>query len=448
MPCSVLLVRLACLPALLGLLIAASPAAAAPPPNDAPAGAAGFETVSAENGTPSDQQAVADLAEASPDPGIPSCLGSSSFARTVWFRIPESAAPREIAVEATGRTLEVIDLAAFVQPPGAGSPVTVEPNACAGAGAGGSDASEEPTSAIAMRIPAGRAVLVQVGRRGPRSSREDEQALVVLSQTNLAAVPAPAGDEAASAPAARGSGTTRVTLGGATITEEDPAQPVCPSLASVWRRLTPGKTGRRTISADGGTLGTLAVFSGPRPTGDNVLDCVNRERSGELQMRVRARRGKTMWIRLGTDRPASVSTATLRVSNGSETVVDGGPGGSDPTPGGPGAGLPDECWQARAQRARVAGRISGSARRLNRKRRLALRVTLKRSSVCDVDVRLRGPRGRVYAVARAVRLSGRERLRLVRVRRLVPGSYKLKVTALDPFGERRSVRSRVRGRIG
>ena len=445
-PVLCLRVRLILATALVAVL---APAAhAAPPANDAPTAPAAFTPVTAENGSPTELQAVVELAEATPDPGVPSCLGASSFARTVWLRVPEHPAPRELTVEATGETLEVIDLAAFVQPQAAPSPVLAEPNQCAGAGAGGADAAEEPTSAVSLRIPANRSVLIQVGRRGPVSSPGAERALVTLAQASLGVLAEPAGDQAFRAPGA-GGGRTRVALGGATLTEEDPAQPPCPSLASVWRRVTPRSSGRRTISVDGSKVSTLAVFAGDTPTGDNVSDCVNRERRGELQMRVRARRGRTLWVRIGTDRPTSVSTATLEYSAADETIVDGGPGGSDPTPGGPGGGLPDVCASSRARKARVSGRgFGGSARVLSRRRALKLPVALRGSSVCDVDVRLRGPRGRVYAVARAGRLSGSERLRLVRVRRYVAGAYRLQVRALDAFGHQRRVRSSVRGRLG
>ena len=433
---------------LAGLLALVLPAAAqaAPPPNDAPSSPGSFDPVTAENGTPTELQAIVELAEATPDAGVPSCLGSSSFARTVWLRVPEHPAPREMTVEATGETLEVIDLAAFVQPQGAPAPVLAEPNQCAGAGAGGSDAAEEPTSAVSLRIPANRSVLVQVGRRGPVSSPDAERALVTLAQASLGVLPVPAGDQAFSAPSAP-NGRSRVPLGGATLTEEDPAQPVCPALGSVWRRITPGGSGSRTISADGRSVATLSVFEGDRPTGESALDCVNRETRGDLQMRVRAQRGRPLWIRIGTDRPNSSALASLTVGPG-EVVVDGGPGGSDPTPGGPGAGLPDSCWATRPARARVRGSsFSGSARAFSRRRTLELRVRLTGSPVCDVDVQLRGPRGRVYAVARAVRLSGSERLSLVRVRRYAKGTYRLRVRALDSLGDRRRVRTSVRGRM-
>ena len=40
----------------------------------------------------------------------------------VWFRMPATEAPQQVTVEASGRTLSVVDLAAFVQPaPGVGS---------------------------------------------------------------------------------------------------------------------------------------------------------------------------------------------------------------------------------------------------------------------------------------------------------------------------------------
>src|SRR4051812_7168019 len=98
---------------------AAAPAQAqaAPPPNDAPSAPQGFTQVTAENGQPRGQQGIAELAEATPDRNVPRCLGPQSFARTVWFVVPPASTPQEIDVEASGRTLGVVDLAAYVQPP-------------------------------------------------------------------------------------------------------------------------------------------------------------------------------------------------------------------------------------------------------------------------------------------------------------------------------------------
>jgi hypothetical protein len=222
-----------------------SGAAASPPANDAPASAAEFATYTAENGTPSELQAVAELADAGPDRGVPRCLGPRSFARTVWYRIPAAGTPRELSVEASGRTLDVLDLAAFVQDADAapGALTTDQPNACAGAGAGGADAAEEPTAGVGLRVPAGHAVLLQVGRRGQRGTPDQERAVLSLAQTALSERPSPPGDVATAATTrVRVGRDIRVPLGGATLTGEDPAEAVCPSLASVWRRFVPRRS--------------------------------------------------------------------------------------------------------------------------------------------------------------------------------------------------------------
>jgi hypothetical protein len=426
-------------------------ATAAAPPNDAPQAAGTFEPFTAENGNPRDLQAVAEMSEATPDPGVPRCLGPSSFARTVWYVIPAVDAPQELTVEATGRTLDVIDLAAFVQPEGATAPLTSEPNACSGLGAGGSDAAEEPTSGVTLRVPARRMVLVQVGRRGAVGSAEDERVILSLDARPLTLPPRPAGDIATpTTPRARSTAPTFVPLGGATTTEEDPAQPACPALGSVWRRIVPSRSGTRLISATGGSVTTLTAFAGKSPTGDNALDCVDRAGFGALQMRVPVRRGRTLWIRLGTDRPADSAEATLSVGPGKDAfVVDGGPGGFDPTTGGPGGGLPPECAKSRPGRARIGGTgLRGKVKQLNKRPNVTLAVNVSRSPVCDVELELVGPHGHVYAAARAVRLKGRSVVRLPRVRALIRGGYRLHVTAVSSqLGDRVRVRTDLRGRL-
>src|SRR5215212_947067 len=90
--------RLACALAALVLICLAGTAGSAyalPPSNDYPAGAAPFSPYTAENGVPREQQAFGELAEATPEPGTLQCLGPSSFARTVWFRVPAAGAPQE-----------------------------------------------------------------------------------------------------------------------------------------------------------------------------------------------------------------------------------------------------------------------------------------------------------------------------------------------------------------
>jgi hypothetical protein len=432
----------------------ASPAAAAPPSNDAPNAPLAFEPQSAENGAPVDQQAIADLAEATPDRGVPRCLGPQSFARTVWFVVQPSSTPQEITVEAAGRTLGVLDLAAFVQLPNGDplNPTTAVPNACGGVGSGGADAAEEPTSGVTLRVPAGRAVLIQAGRRGTPRSAEDERAVLSLDVT---ALPAPTsalpGDNAdAATPSAHTNRATIVPIAGATLTGEDPAEPPCPSLGSVWRRIVPKQGGPRVISVEGIEATTLTVFNGPKPTTSNVLDCVNRVGRGDIQMKVKTRARRPLWIRIGTDQPPDRTTAILEILPGAGVfVADGGPAGSDPTTGGPGGGLPFECGKADATVARLTGpRIGGRAKQLTRRGRIRVTLNLKEGPVCDVAIELVGPRGRVYATGRVLRLkSGRRGVFLRRSMRLVRGSYRVRLTALSRLGEHVTVRSSVKGRL-
>jgi hypothetical protein len=446
---------------LLGVLVAATvsiaaapPAYAAPPPNDGPTAPASFAPQTAENGQPIDQQGIAELAEATPDRGVPRCLGPDSFARTVWFVVPATEVPQEITVEASGETLDVVDLAAFVQREGAvpTAPTTNPPNACAGVGSGGGDASEEPTSAVTLRVPAHRSVLIQAGRRGTPDTPDNERAVLSLDTRPLPAPTSPLpGDIAdAATPKAHTKRETIVPLGGATLTDEDPAEAPCPSLGSVWRRVIPTTGGPRLITVKGNESSTLTVFSGPTPTTANALDCVNRVGPGELEMKVPAKAKRPLWIRIGTDRPPDRTAATMTIAPaGDAFVVDGGPAGSDPTTGGPGGGLPFACRKADAAAASVTGpAISGNVKRLNRLKRFGFALNLRNGPVCDVEVELTGPGGRVYAVARTLRLKGGLRsISLTRTRKLRRGAYRLRVTALSRLGEHMPVRGAVKGRL-
>lgn len=446
------------LAALVGAVLAAavvpSPALAAPPANDGPGAPGAFAPYTAENGTPTEQQAIAELAEATPDAGTPDCLGPFSFARTVWYRVPEAAGPQVITVEASGRTLDVVDLAAFVQPlPDPGLPPALqvaEPNACYGLGSGGADAAEEPTSGLTLRVPAQQAVLVQVGRRGTVNSADDERAVLSLLVEGEPDIGRPEGDRATAAPAIAADRTSFVELAGATITDEDPAQPACPSLGTVWRRITPGRSGKRLIRVTGSRVSTLTVFSGKRPTADNVLDCVNRERSGSLQMVAPAKRRTPLWIRLGTERSLDGGEGRLEVTDGKgATVIDGGPGGFDPTPGGPAGGFPEACTRSVVERAKVSGpRLRGAARALNRFKRIPFSLVVRGASVCDAEITLVGPKNRVYAKGRELRLTGREVVRVPRLRTIVRGRYRLRVRGVSAIGKRMYVKGAIRGRLG
>lgn len=426
----------------------------AAPPNDSPAGAGVFAPYAAPNGTPEQQEALADLGTATADPGVPRCLGPRSFARTVWYRVPESPAARLLTVEASGRTTAPIDLAAFVQPAvapyAAGGANTREPNACDGVGAGaGADAADR-TSAVSLLVPAGSPVLFQVGRRGSAGATVDESVAVALESTDVSLAGAPRGDRATSAPRL-GQGSNRVDLAGATLTSEDPAEPPCPALGTVWRKVIAGSDGPRLISVSGHDAASLTVFTGRRPTGDSALDCVVRRTSGALQMVVPVRRRKPVWVRVGTDSFAGDEEVTVSVRNGAGArVINGGPGGFDPTPGGPAGGLPGFCDSADATAARLSGpSLRGGPGDLNRVLRIPLRVRLTGSALCDATVRLLGPGGRVYAQGRypALRRGGLRRLTIPRLRTFVPGRYRLEATGLDGRGRRARATTKLTGRL-
>jgi hypothetical protein len=443
---------------LAALAATAAPAQAAPPPNDAPTAPAAFEQYTAENGRPTDLQAIAELQEATPDPGVPRCLGPDSFARTAWYTIPPTEGPQEITVEASGETLDVVDLAAFVQPANGNpaSPQTQQPNVCDGRGAGGASDSQEPTSGLSLTVPGGRAVLIQVGRRGPIGTPQDERVVLSLDDRVITApaIP-PAGDFAdARTPTLQMGLLESLPLFGATITQDDPAQPPCPSLGSIWRKVRPSKPPTKSpvlITANGSELSTLTVFGSPTPTGGNVLDCVSRAGRGALKMLIpAANTRKTLWVRLGTDEPVEESVASLRLDPGRGAfVADGGPGGFDPTPGGPGGGLPSDCAKSDAARARIGGTaIRGNLKRLNKRGSMLIPLKLSGSQICDVELELAGPRGRVYASTRALRIkTGLRFLRLARRAKLVRGGYTLRGTALSGTGEQVRVRSTLKVKL-
>jgi hypothetical protein len=164
-------------------------------------------------------------------------------------------------------------------------------------------------------------------------------------------------------------------------------------------------------------------------------------------MRVKARRRQTLWVRVGTDRTTGASGALLRVADGSRRmVVDGGPGGFDPTAGGAGGGLPSACDRAAAERAVVRGpAIRGRAK--GRRGSLAIRLRTRRSSACDARLTLVGPGNAVYARARLPRLHGKQTVRLALARTLKRGRYRLRIKARSERGGLADVPTGVRGRL-
>ena len=74
--------------AVLAVALVPPTALAALPANDTPFAPGVFTPYLTANGTPREREAVAELVESRPDRAVPRCFGRSSFARTVWYRVP------------------------------------------------------------------------------------------------------------------------------------------------------------------------------------------------------------------------------------------------------------------------------------------------------------------------------------------------------------------------
>ncbi|HEX2232483.1 MAG TPA: M14 family zinc carboxypeptidase [Thermoleophilaceae bacterium] len=94
------------------------------------------------------------------------------------------------------------------------------------------------------------------------------------------------------------------------------------------------------------------------------------------------------------------------------------------------AGVPP---RRRRTRLRLLVRRSRSARTPNRRRHLRVTVVAEGGRVRNVRLRL-SRRGRTYARARLRSLAGRRRVRVRRIRRIVPGRYRLAATGRDTAG--------------
>jgi hypothetical protein len=167
-----------------------------------------------------------------------------------------------------------------------------------------------------------------------------------------------------------------------------------------------------------------------------------------MEMIVPVRKGQTTWIRVGTD-DLLANPATIRVGEApAQRVVDGGSGGTDPTPGGPAGGLPGACDRPKIEQARMAGpRFSGPPGRYN-VGQVPIVVNLRGARACHAELRLYGPRGLVFAATVLPQLKeGKRTVRLGRRRSFVPGRYRLELTGLDRLGERVKVRGNVQGRL-
>ena len=220
----------------------------------------------------------------------------------------------------------------------------------------------------------------------------------------------------------------------------------------MWRKIVPGSDGKRLVSVYGNDAASLTVFDGRKPTGDNVVDCVVRATSGPLQMVVKAKRRRPLWVRVGSDSFVGDETARVRVSDGTNTtIVNGGAGGFDPTTGGPAGGLPRACDASDVSVARVSGpSLRGRAGDYNRFVRVPIRLRVTGSLICDATLRLIGPGGHVFAQGRyrALRRGGTRKVKIPRFRTFVPGRYRLEATGLDARGRRaRAQSTKLSGRL-
>lgn len=391
--------------ALLALPVSAQ---AAPPPNDAASQAIVVSSVSAENGPVAAREGVVDLSEAGPDAGTPRCLGARSFARTAWFRVPGGPAQRVRldALTPSGQPDEAADLAAFVQPVGATAPRTSEPQACDGPAAGSTDPGVE------LMVPPGQDVLVQVGRSAGQTATG-----VVLSVATdpLRQLAQPNGDLATdqlSIPFAR---VRTQSLRGATLTEEDPAEPACATAASVWRKREIRQSGLQVAATRGRDASALTVFVGSRPKGENAVAC-DIDSSGKtslIEVPFRAHKGDTAWLRIGTDTNAGVHTRSA-IS-----------GPCDRTPLHP------------VNRTKVAI----AAPRSRARRRRALHVRLTEVGPCLAGARIRVRRGKRVVARRTLRhlVRGTVTVRVPRIKgaKAPRGRYRVSVAGRTPKGKRR-----------
>ena len=109
---------------------------------------------------------------------------------------------------------------------------------------------------------------------------------------------------------------------------------------------------------------------------------------------------------------------------------------SCPAPAGQaGGGQPSgyDVPRRRRTRLRLFVQRVRSARTPNRRRHLRVTVAAQGGRVRNVRIRM-SRRGRTYARARLRSLSGRRRVRVRRVRRIVPGRYRLVATGRDSAG--------------
>jgi hypothetical protein len=147
---------------------------------------------------------------------------------------------------------------------------------------------------------------------------------------------------------------------------------------------------------------------------------------------VQAKKGRLLWVRVGTDRPAPGATAQLHLRRAvAADRLDGGACLPSTTP------------------ATVAGGYVGptAVKRANKNRTVLLRMRVRNGPLCAAQLQLEGPKGKIYARGTAGRVRGTESVRLQRVRKLTRGLYRLRVDALGVAAIRNKVPSSLTFRL-
>ncbi len=147
---------------------------------------------------------------------------------------------------------------------------------------------------------------------------------------------------------------------------------------------------------------------------------------------VPAKRGRLLWVRIGTDRPAAGAVAQLRFRRAiAGDRLDGG------------ACLPSVA------NTRVGGGLVGptAVKRAGRSRTIVLRLRVRNGPLCAAHFTLTGPNGGTFARGIASIVRGTQRVGLQRIRKLKRGRYRLHVDALGVGAMRNPVPSTLTFRL-
>ena len=211
---------------------------------------------------------------------------------------------------------------------------------------------------IALRVPAGRDLLVQAGRRGAPKAPEDELALLSLRR-------APTCRSRCRRPATRADSATPPARSGqrhlprARGRDDQRRGPGDAELPGARHGVAPLPARQHRACGASRVSGAPAAHAGRLPRrrrrrSANALDCVQ---PLGLRLDADARAGEARAARVDPRRdrapPPAASARCVRVLDGDERVVDGGPGGSTRRPAARAAGCPTPAT-ARSPSARAS----------------------------------------------------------------------------------------------